>query len=63
MKSLIDESAILNVDESAPVYRGLVRKGMLLEASELLSSSLFARVKMFGGDSREVWRSAAEGCL
>ena len=39
-------------------YRELVRRGRLVEASEYLEKSLFARLSMYGAESAEVERAA-----
>jgi tetratricopeptide (TPR) repeat protein len=49
------EREVLSLDSK---YRELVRKGYLVDASEHLEKSLFARVKMFGADSAEVDKAA-----
>jgi tetratricopeptide (TPR) repeat protein len=49
------EQEVLNLDSK---YREFVRQGRLVDASDHLEKSLFARVKMFGTDSCEVERAA-----
>ena len=49
------EREVLSLDSK---YRELVRRGYLVDASEHLEKSLFARVKMFGADSAEVDKAA-----